>query len=493
MPSVRLSRVCFAFSDFVPILVDVDLALQSGFTAVVGANGVGKTTLLRLIAGELRPDEGTVRVEPYGARVVTCAQEIAALEPAIASLAERDDGAAREIRARLRLDPPTIARFDTLSPGERKRWQIGAALAREPDVLLLDEPTNHLDVQARALLVEALTAFRGVGVIVSHDRGLLESLATTVVRVEGGERGRVRAYLGPWSVAEESWARERAAAVDAYEASRDQERARARALSDLRRTHVAADRQRSAGARMKNRHDSDGRGVSASFRAARAERHLGRAVAAAREKLEKVERVDKPEAELGGEVFLGWERPPQPVLAVLDADLRVGDRTLLRDVRLTLRRDDRLRVVGPNGAGKSTLLLALVAAMRVPRVGVLPQELSPKAIVEAGRAVRALPREARGRVLSLVAALGVDPRRVLSSERPSPGEARKLLLASMLGTHASVLVLDEATHHLDLPAIERLERALELYPGAIVLVTHDDTFAARCTTATLRVEDGRVR
>lgn len=183
---------------------------------------------------------------------------------------------------------------------------------------------------------------------------------------------------------------------------------------------------------------------------------------------------------------------------------RAGDHVVLRHVSVTIGRDDRMRVVGPNGAGKSTLLAAL-AEVGPPRerVLVLPQELTPTEVARHVTTLRELPPETRGRVLAVYAALGSDPERLLPrltagmeelalARSLSPGEARKLALALGLGRHAWALVLDEPENHLDLPTIERLERALELFPGCLVLVTHDDAFAASCTRRVLRVEGGAV-
>jgi ATPase subunit of ABC transporter with duplicated ATPase domains len=198
---------------------------------------------------------------------------------------------------------------------------------------------------------------------------------------------------------------------------------------------------------------------------------------------------------LGASVFLGFERAPRPVLLSLAGeDVRAGGRAVLADVSVALGRAERVRVAGPNGAGKTSLLAALLAGSTLPPAKVLrlPQELAPGEGTRVLGEVRALEPATRGRVLSLVASLGTDPARLLASRDPSPGEARKLLLALGLGRHAWALVLDEPTNHLDLPTVERLEDALRSYPGALLLVTHDDAFAASCTTRRWRDASGRV-
>jgi ATPase subunit of ABC transporter with duplicated ATPase domains len=509
--------IALAFAASLPVVQDVHVRLVPGWYGLVGANGAGKTTLLRVLAGELAATEGTVRREPRGASVVMCPQDVDDASRDVMALAGGDPAGGdrslgAELCGRLGLVPSDVTRWATLSPGERKRWQIGAALARAPDVLLLDEPTNHLDGEARALLVGALHRFRGVGVIVSHDRALLDDLPRTTLRVHDA---RVSIHAGGYAEASRAWEAEHRAREEAHGRAKARVRKTAARLADARRQHAAADRERSASARMKGKNDHAARSMGAKVVAGWAESRAGRTVQVVRAELERAER-DVPafsrDRTLGGLVFATYARAPSAVLFHVDeARIAPGELeamrrgappaegvTLLRDVRLTLGREERVRIVGANGAGKTTLLGAIVRGGPPPdRVLHLPQELTPRGVERLASDLRALEPERKGRILSVFAALGSDPARIVfrraeDAARLSPGEARKLALAMGLGRDAWALVLDEPTNHLDLPSIERLETALEGYPGCIVLVTHDDAFARACTSRVVRVEGGTV-
>ncbi len=476
MPSVRLQSVSFSFGE-VSVFDEVSLHLPPGWTGVVGPNGSGKSTLLQLINQALGPTAGAVVHDPRDAVVRWCAQRVETLDDDVRALAE--DVTAGKLRSRLALEVEALTRWDTLSPGERKRWQVGAALHAEADVVLLDEPTNHLDLQGQMLLLEALRHFRGVGVIVSHDRAMLDRLTSRTVRLR--DRGAQLLEL-PFTLASAEWQRlddeARAAVLSRRETL---EKARRRADTDRRRLESAS-RQRHTSARMKDRYDSDARTLAADGRAENAERaHAARL----RQTSQRVEVLGEQLASLRATfddpraLFLRAERCPKPVLAVLEGPLHAGPKRLLESTSIQLRRETRALLRGPNGAGKSTLLAALVAHTTLPpeRVLVLPQELTQAETQADLELLEDLDPMLRGRVLQLVDALGVDPEALLATDAPSPGEARKLRLALGLMRDAWLAVLDEPTNHLDLPSIEKVERALLAYPGALLVVTHDERLA----------------
>lgn len=494
---VRVSGLSFSYSDSVSILSGVTFALAPGWTGVVGANGCGKTTLLRLISGDLDPTDGHVHLDPPLATIRACPQTVETMTPEIAAFARSTDGLARRIHGELGLDAAALARWPSLSPGERKRWQVGAALAEEPAVLMLDEPTDHLDVEARALLLAGLERFRGIGIVVSHDRTLLERITSYTVRVHDGT---ARIWRGPYSVAKTSWEAEEHARHAEYERLKHRRANLARRLADKRRVATSAEAQWNAGARkrMKFPRDHDATSMMARGKAEMASARLSRDAAVLRASVDRVStklgayEFRKPK---GGAIFVDFVAAPVANVFTLDeAAICAGVAPLLEDVHLAVARDAKIRVTGPNGIGKSTLLAAILRGAHVPmsRILYLPQELTSAAGAAMLESVRELGDDARGRVLATVAALGVDPERLLESASPSPGEARKLALAYGLGAQVWALVLDEPTNHLDMPAIERLEDALIEYPGAMLMVTHDDALARRCTRVEWRLMNRRV-
>jgi len=495
MTSIFCSDVSFSHSDSVPLIVDLNLGIEPGWTGVVGPNGSGKTTFLELLAGAREPDRGEIRLNPPDLRRRLCPQTVERCTPDIDLLGRESRGEAQRIRGQLALSTSELTRWNSLSPGERKRWQVAAALFDEPDVLILDEPTNHLDAEARERLIAALRGFRGLGIAVSHDRTLLEALTTRTIRFH---RGAIRCWRGSYSTASAAWRQEESGELEAYHRLQSERKKLKRRLGNARRKRTVAESRMRTSKRMKGVKDSDTRDRLKAKRRRSAEVSLGWEVHKLRSELSRLAGRAAGfdlHKELGRSLAVDWTPATVARLASLDlAELRAGEQVLLRDVHVQVVRTSRVHVVGANGAGKTTLLERLMAELRVPasRVLHLPQELQPARELTLLEELRTCDDEDQGRVLSIVAALGVDPGTLLASARPSPGEARKLALAFGLARQVWALALDEPTNHLDLPSIERIEAALSAYPGALVIVTHDDAFARRCTDTVWELRDGRI-
>lgn len=482
---IRLEDVCLETPAGRPLVSDVTLDLTPGWTAIAGANGAGKSSLLRLLAGEVTPVSGSVRVLPRDARIAFVRQEQGPPSDAELAFLRDDGGEARRLRADLGIgEALSLEALATRSPGERRRIQIGGAVFEGADVLLCDEPDAHLDRAARQKLVRAMRAFSGIGVVVSHQRELIDEIAASTILFE---RGRARLFDGGYSAARA--AREIEDATVAGERARAvKELGRAREAHDrTRRLHQAAALDQSASHRMKSVRDHDGSSSARKFRAEQATKTLGRLegvraakVARSREHLASIE----IEPAFGAEVrFRARPAPSGRVATLVEDELRAGrdGPLILSRPSLVVSSRSRIRVTGDNGAGKTTLLVAL-AEHAAPDVLYVPQVLDARARASIARELAGATREERGRWLSLFATLGADPAPILTTPCPSPGEARKLAIAKGLAREVSGLILDEPTNDLDLPSIERLERALAAYEGALVFASHDESFARATET-----------
>ncbi|MFE4656233.1 ABC-F family ATP-binding cassette domain-containing protein [Streptomyces hydrogenans] len=518
------------------LLDDVSLAVRPGErVGIVGENGAGKSTLLHLLAGRIAPDEGRVTVltdgglrlvrqtpelppeDTVAGAVDAALADLRAMEARLRALEARLDRAAAddlvaygelltayELRggyeADARVDKALHAlgiahiardrRLGSLSGGEQARLGIACAIAAAPEVLLLDEPTNHLDAGALDWLEESLRSHRGTVVAVSHDRVFLEGITTALVEVDTDRKALVRhgeGYAG-FRAAHEATRRRRQQEYEEWRAETE----RLEAYAEGAAHSVAAGRDMKDNNKMA--YDRAGGRVQASV--------SGR-VRNARERLRRLraEPVSEP-------------APPLAFTARPQAGAAHGELLALRGVRvderlavddLTLRAGERLLVHGENGAGKSTLLRVMAGRLtpdagevrRQGRIGFLSQEVTVRRPAEPLLA-------AFGHGLGL----GLDEdglaERLLSYGlfRPddlivplgalSAGQLRRLALARLLARPADLLLLDEPANHLALGLVEELERALEEWPGALVVVSHDRGLRRAFTGRIRRMDSGRL-
>ena len=469
-----------------PLFTNLSAHFPPGFTGVVGANGAGKTTFLRLMIGQLMPTGGTIE----GTRdAVYCAQRTDEPPDRFEEFLNDWDGEACELRGRLDVDYEYLERWVTLSHGERKRAQIAHALWQSPSLLAIDEPTNHIDAGARGLLLDALKRYSGVGLIVSHDRALLDELCTQCLWLEPPT---AQMYTGGITQTRAQMQSAHATAV----------RDRKKLVSENKRL------QRE----MVKRRDTASREHSA-----RSKKGLAKKDSDAREKIDRARVSDGGAGsqlrQLGGRsaqlqarldtshvkkvyetgVWLEDSKSPRDTVLNLDAgEIAFASERVLRWPQLAIKADQRIAITGNNGIGKSTWINHVLPLLNVPseHVVFLPQEVSAATARELMAEVRALPNEKLGHIMNVVSRLNSRPERLLESHQPSPGEVRKLLLAMGLSRQPHIIVMDEPTNHLDLPSIEALEAALADCPCALLMVSHDQDFIERVGAQSWQVASG---
>ncbi len=499
-----------------PALLDgVDLQIEAGERiCLVGRNGTGKSTFMKVIAGELGADEGEI-VRRQGLKLSRLTQEVprdlsGTIYEVVASglpqgkivseyhqlsqqladdlsLMKQFERVQQELETcggwelqqqvdtiLSRLQLPPEADFSALSGGMKRRVLLARALANSPDLLLLDEPTNHLDIDAIRWLEEFLLSYSGTLLFITHDRALLEKLATRIIELDRG-------HLTSWPGNYQTYLERKQAALDA-EASQNAEFDKKLAQEEAWiRQGIKARRTRNEGR----------------VRALEAMREEHRA----RRQRSGTAKIQLQESA---------ERSGKLVMEAEDVSYSYGDKPVVAHLSTTILRGDKVGIIGPNGAGKTTLLRLLLGQLQ-PQQGTiklgtklevayfdqyraqLNEEQSVLDNVSQGRSTVTINGQSR-HIISYLQDFLFSPERARTPVRAlSGGERNRLLLARLFTHSANILVMDEPTNDLDMETLELLEELLLDYKGTLLLVSHDRAFLNRVVTSTLVFEgDGRI-
>ncbi|CAG0937061.1 ABC transporter ATP-binding protein uup [Thermoflexales bacterium] len=465
------------------LLEKVNLQIEAGErVGLLGRNGVGKSTLLKLVNGDFLPDSGTV-ARQQNLRVAYLSQEVpqefagrvadivaSGLESLSAALAEEhaENEWQRQLRvqqvlSRMQLDP--AAPFEVLSAGLKRRVVLARGLVRNPELLLLDEPTNHLDLDAIDWLEDFLKRWSGTLLFVTHDRVFLQHLTTRIVELDRGQ-------LFDWNCDYPTFLQRQAARLQAEEAQNATFDKKLAQEEQWIRQGIEARRTRNEGR----------------ARALKRLREIRR---------ERRERAGKARMQIQAD-----KRSGRLVIEAENVNYAFGDRPIVCDFSATIQRGDKVGIIGPNGSGKTTLLRLLMGEL-IPQQGEirhgthveiayfdqlrvqLDENESVLENVGQGRDTILLNGKPRNIIGYLADFLFTRERVRAPISALSGGERNRLLLARLFAQPANLLVLDEPTNDLDLETLEVLEDLLLDYSGTLLLVSHDRAFLNNLATSTL--------
>ena len=463
-----------------PLFRNVSLRFASGWSGIVGPNGAGKTTLLKLATGLFQSNAGSINVCQNS---VYCSQRTDDIPEKLSELIITNTKDAHIVKSRLGVCDDWAERWTTLSHGERKRAQIAAALWLRSDVLAVDEPTNHIDSQACEIIAQALRSFKGVGLIVSHNRELLDLLCQQclfvdppdiIARPGGVTRGMEIAKTEQRSLEKQYIQRKHAYKTVQREAARRRELAIKSKKMQSKRGLAKKDhdgREKRDRARVSSK---DGVG-------GKLQRQLKGRLTQIRKNVENI--TIKKQNTLG--IWLPGSVSKRNFLLELPASsLSLGGHKQLCYPELHISPDDRIAVTGSNGAGKSTLIQSIVDSLNVPKkhITYVPQEIDLGHSQDILAEALALPKDKLGHLMAIISRLGSRPEKLLNSDEPSPGETRKLLLATGMIYTPHIIIMDEPTNHMDFSSIKCLEIALKDCPCSLLLVSHDRYFLSKLTS-----------
>jgi ATPase subunit of ABC transporter with duplicated ATPase domains len=561
-----------------PLFEHISATFPPGWTAVLGDNGIGKTTLMQLVLGHLKPDKGDIAPKPGSRISAYCPQRTDEAPDNLEDFAIDWSPETLRIRESLKIGDDWAYRYASLSGGEAKRLQIACVLSLRPDLLILDEPTNHVDVPTRLAIAEAMRSFSGIGIVVSHDVDLIEAACSRCMaferrHMEGRNITAILEFAGGYSDMIAQIERRNHADSDAL-TSAEKEAKRLRRIRAERFQQVQkANALKRHGDRIDPKdHDARNRRIGAKALSldanpARQYAQLGGRLAAADERAAGIATAAK---RYDGQIWFDIESSHHRELVHLPAGvIRYGSDTVttkpdceqhmaLASLRIISQESaemnseptvpkkktphgrpndgdgiafaavaadspregvtipalsvgprDHIGIAGPNGGGKTTVVNAVLRSLgylnridgwnaengqndqsiqsaqqiwgttgegsEIPYL-VIAQNTTDDDAKWALAQLATLTAAAKSQVLSSYAQLNADPDRLTSGASPSPGELRKLLLCLGIAHSPQLIIMDEPTNHLDLHSKQALAAALQAYPGALIVVSHEQWF-----------------
>ena len=482
MQSLQLHNIYFKYPSLSNyIYEDLNLELYQGWNALVGANGTGKSTLLKLITKELTPERGSITNN----LVTSFAKQSTENLPENAEeFFTSYDSKTFRLKKILEIEDDWLYRWESLSHGERKRIQIATALFNEPDILIVDEPTNHLDISTKEKLFKVLQSYTGIGILVSHDRELLDLLSTHTFVLKNKKLTKIKSNF--------STAIKELDNIKSFKKQQKQEQSK-----ELKKIEGQIQSAKESVSRSKSRlslknvdkKDSDAKAKVYLAKISSKNKYEGQAVKTTSSKKEHLLKEDIAiEKEYGKGIFFENEINSRAFPFVIEQITKTINNLTFKIPRLVIEKGDKIWIKGDNGSGKSTFINYFLSTLKEDDYLYIPQEISEAESEKIFKELKEFSNEKQGEVFTTITRLSSDPKTLLQSKIPSPGEIRKLLIAKDLSNNPPLIVLDEPTNHMDLDSILSIEKALKEFTGAVVFISHDLAFCRNLANKVWRVD-----
>jgi len=470
MHYLKINNLSFKYEN-INIFTHLNISFTSTWSCLVGCNGSGKTTLLKLIAKILKPDFGNI--EGNGL-VYYCPQELYEKPLGYEEFVYSYNSYSFKIKQLLEIEDEWLYRWETLSFGERKRIQIAIALFMQVDVLLLDEPTNHLDIKTKKLVLKSLEAFKGIGILVSHDRELLNSLCINTYIIKNEE-------VYHFKTSYDTAIKELNSHFNHLYKENEKIDLKLKKLKNdiqIQKEKVSRSKQRFSKKDIDKKDKSQKEKINLAKLTGK-DKNDSKLVSTIVSKtddlvrkksdLEKVYDTGiliKEQKQKASKLFISLEK----------GEINLYNQKILTYPKIEITNKDKIAIIGDNGVGKSSFLAYIINFLEGVKYLYIPQELDSSQIDFLFEEIQKLDNEKKGELFTFVQRLSSNPKKLLNSKTASPGELRKLLIAKALLDEIELIILDEPTNHMDLDSIVSIEEALKEYKNSLIIISHDMQF-----------------